>query len=145
MKDHIEIRHSFKMTIETGDCSMSEKLLLCNAFDGYEVLKEVSEIVVIDVVSFERNLITLKVSLKEPLTYKEIDEYISDMIEFVREQTNYKIDFEPIGIDKTVFTAFLLFFHPGLQTDFPHSQTIGDRQRVGFGEVLNQIAGIVNT
>ena len=121
MKDHIEIRHSFRLTLDVQDCTMSEKLLLCNAFDGYEVLKEVSEILIIDVVSFDRNKLILKVSLKEPLTYKEIDEYIMDMTEFVKEQTNYHIDFDPVGIEwdvkkyghvSALFDSNLLISHP---------------------------------
>ena len=99
MKTHIEIRHSFKVSFKVEDCTMSEKLLLCNAIDGYEVLKDVSDIMVIDVLSFDQSLLIIKVSLKEPLTYKEIDEYILDMVEYVREQTNYKADFDPVGIE----------------------------------------------
>lgn len=121
MTKHIEIRHSFKLNFDVQECSMSQKLLLCNAFDGYEVLKEVSDILVIDVVSFDKSRLTLKVSLKEPLTYKEIDEYINDMMDFVKEQTNYHIDFDPVGIEwdvkkwghaSALFDSKLLISHP---------------------------------
>jgi hypothetical protein len=121
MKTHIEIRHSFKLVFDVQECTMSEKLLLCNAFDGYEVLKEVAEIFVVDVLSFDQGTLTLRISLKEPLTYKEIDEYIGDMMEFVKEQTNYKIDFSPVAIHwdikkyghvSDLFDSNLLISHP---------------------------------
>jgi hypothetical protein len=121
LKEHIEIRHSFKLKFDVQECSMSEKLLLCNAFDGYEVLKEVADIVVVDVLSFDANQLVLRVSLKEPLTYKEIDDYIADMMEFVKEQTNYHIDFNAVGIEwdikkfghvSDLFDSNLLISHP---------------------------------
>jgi hypothetical protein len=121
MKNHIEIRHSFKLTFKAKASTMSDKLLLCNAIDGYEVLKDVADIMVIDVLSFDEELLNIKVSLKEPLTYKEIDEYIQDMVEFVKEQTNYKVDFEPSGIEwdikklgttSVLFDSDLLISHP---------------------------------
>ena len=95
---HIEIRHGFTITFKTEEASLSEKIFLSNAFDGYEVLREVTDVLVIDVEGFDDKTFTVRVSLKVPLTYKEIDEYIKDMIAFVREQTNYKINFEPVGI-----------------------------------------------
>ena len=121
MKNHIEIRHSFKLTFRVNECNISEKLLLCNAIDGYEVLKDVADIMVIDVLSFDQDILSIKVSLKEPLTYKEIDEYIQDMTEFVKEQTNYKVEFEPVGIEwdikklgnvSVLFDSDLLISHP---------------------------------
>jgi len=121
VKSHIEIRHSFKLVFDVQECTMSEKLLLCNAFDGYEILKEVSDIIVVDVLSFDQNNLTIRISLKEPLTYKEIDEYISDMMGFVKEQSNYHIDFTPVGIHwdikkyghvSDLFDSNLLISHP---------------------------------
>jgi hypothetical protein len=133
MKSHIEIRHSFKLTFKVNECNISEKLLLCNAIDGYEVLKDVADIMVIDVLSFDEDALNIKVSLKEPLTYKEIDEYILDMVEFVKEQTNYKVDFEPMGIEWDIkkFGTASVLFDQDLLISHPQRRAFLDKLDIG--------------
>jgi hypothetical protein len=121
MAKHVEIKHSFELVLEGEESSLSDKLLLCNAFDGYEVLQDVGDRMVIDVMEFIGNRLILKISLKKPLTYKQISDYIDDMLEFAGEQTNYHVTLKPVGIRWDVrepgelsesFDESLLISHP---------------------------------
>jgi len=98
MREHVEISHGFELVVKTEDSTLSDKLLLCNAFDGYEVVRGISDILIVDVLEFIGNRLVLRVSLKEPLSYKEISEYLEDMLRFAAEQTNYHINMKPIGV-----------------------------------------------
>ncbi len=98
MREQAEIKHSFELILDTEECSLSDKLLLSNAIDGWEVVRGVGDILVVDVLEFLGNRLVLKVSLKRPLTYKEINEYMEDLLEFAGEQTNYHVSMKPAGI-----------------------------------------------
>lgn len=121
MAEHVEIKHSFELILEAEDSSLSDKLLLCNAFDGYEVVRDVGDLFIIDVIEFVGERLVLRISLKRPLTYKEINEYVEDMLEFAGEQTNYHVTLKPVGIRWEVkepgalaewFDESLLISHP---------------------------------
>jgi hypothetical protein len=98
MREQAEIKHSFELILETEESTLADKLLLSNAIDGWEVVRGIGEVLVVDVVEFIGNRLVLRLSLKQPLTYKEINEYIDDMLEFAGEQTNYHITLKPLGI-----------------------------------------------
>jgi len=98
MREHGEIRHSFELILETEDCTLSDKLLVSNAIDGWQVVRGVGEVLDIDVLEFVGNRLLLRVSLRQPLTYKEINEYVEDMLAFAGEQTNYHVTMKPSGI-----------------------------------------------
>src|SRR5512136_1346668 len=98
MREHGEIRHSFELILDTEDCTLSDKLLVSNAIDGWQVVRGVGDVLDIDVLEFVGNRLALRVSLRQPLTYKEINEYIEDMLAFAGEQTNYHVTMKPAGI-----------------------------------------------
>jgi hypothetical protein len=121
MAEHVEIKHSFELVLEAEESSLADKLLLCNAFDGYEVLRDVGDRMVIDVLEFVGTRLLLRISLKKPLTYKQISDYVDDMLDFAGEQTNYHVILKPVGIRWVVrepgelgesFDQSLLISHP---------------------------------
>jgi len=98
MREHGEIRRSFELIIETEESNLSDKLLVSNAIDGWEVVRGVGEVLDVDVLEFVGNRLVVRVSLKLPLTYKEINEYVDDLLSFAGEQTNYHVTMKPLGI-----------------------------------------------
>jgi hypothetical protein len=98
MREHGEIRRSFELYIDTEDCSLSDKLLISNAVDGWQVVRGVFEVLDVDVLEFVGTRMVLRVSLRQPLTYKEINGYIDDLLAFAAEQTNYHVNLKPAGI-----------------------------------------------
>ncbi len=98
MREHSEIRRSFELIFDTEDCTLSDKLLVSNAIDGWQVVRGAGEVLDIDVMEFVANRLVLRVSLRQALTYKEINEYIEDLLAFAGEQTNYHVTIKPTGI-----------------------------------------------
>lgn len=98
MREHGEIRHSFELILETEECTLSDKLLVSNAIDGWQVVRGVGDILDVDILEFVGTRLSVRVRLKQPLTYKEINEYIEDFLEFTGEQTNYHVTLKPSGI-----------------------------------------------
>ncbi|MEW5760495.1 MAG: DUF835 domain-containing protein [Candidatus Thermoplasmatota archaeon] len=96
--EQVEIKHPFDLVFRIEKCPISDKLQICNAFDSYEVLRGVEDVFVVDVLEINENQLLLRISLKEPVTYKEISEYINDMLNFVKEKTKLHGMIEPIGI-----------------------------------------------
>jgi hypothetical protein len=98
MREHGEARRSFELHLDTEDCTLSDKLLVSNAIDGWPVVRGLGEVLDLDILEFIGNRLVLRVSLKQPLTYKEINGYMEDMLAFAGEQTNYHVNIKPAGI-----------------------------------------------
>ena len=98
MREHAEVKRSFELILETEECSLSDKLLLSNALDGWQLVRSIGDILDIELLEFVGTRLVLRVSLKQPLTYKEINEYLEDMLDFAGEQTNYHVNVKPLGI-----------------------------------------------
>jgi len=132
MREHVEIRHGFELVLETEDCTLADKLLICNAFDGYEVVRGVSDILIVDVLEFIDNRLVLRVSLKEPLTYKEINDYLEDMLDFAAEQTNYHVNMKAAGVKWDVKTPGMVSerFDESLLISHPHRKEILEKMDI---------------
>lgn len=98
MKEEVEVRRSFDVVVPIKNLLLKEKMLLCNAFDGYEVVRNVSDIVVVDTLGFDSEKFLIKVTLLKPLTYKEIHEVVCDIFKYIYEKTGVDIDINDIGI-----------------------------------------------
>jgi hypothetical protein len=98
MREHGEIRRSFELVLDTEDCTLSDKLLVSNAIDGWQVVRGVGEVLDVDILEFVGTRLVLRLSLRKPLTYKEINGYIEDLLAFTGEQTNYHVNLKPAGI-----------------------------------------------
>ncbi len=72
----VKIKYPFEVTINVGDLPIKEKFKLCDAFDAYEVEREREETLVIDVIKIEKDEVKLKITLKRPITYEAIYEYL---------------------------------------------------------------------
>jgi hypothetical protein len=105
MREHGEIRRSFELILDTEDCTLSDKLLVSNAIDGWQVVRGAGEVLDVDVLEFVGNRMILRVSLRQALTYKEINEYLEDLLAFAGEQTNYHVNIKPAGIRWDTRTA----------------------------------------
>lgn len=101
MGNHVEIPHNFTMTmrIEGEDITLEDRLMLCNFIDAYEVVKDLTDILVVDVLKVDEKRVTVKISLKNALTYKEIAEYISDLVKYVGEEMKWKVKAVPETIE----------------------------------------------
>lgn len=97
-REEVEILRSFDLIIPVPGLPLSEKLRLCNAFDGYEIVKGVQDILVVDTLEFNSNHFALKVSLKKPLTYKEIGEFLHDLFDFIHDVTRISINTKDVSI-----------------------------------------------
>lgn len=98
MREHGEARRSFELILDTEDCTLSDKLLVSNAIDGWPVVRGLGEVLEVDIAEFVGNRLVLKMNLKQPLTYKEINGYVDDLLAFAGEQTNYHVNLKPAGI-----------------------------------------------
>lgn len=98
MREHGEIRRSFELILDTEECTLSDKLLVSNAIDGWQVVRGVGEVLDVDVLEFVGTRLVLRLTLRQPLTYKEIDRYVSDLLAFAGEQTNYHVNLKAAGI-----------------------------------------------
>jgi hypothetical protein len=97
-KEDVEILRSFDLTIPVPGLTLSDKLRLCNAFDGFEIIKGIQDVLVIDTLEFDSSIFTLKVSLKKPLTYKEIDEFLQTLFTFTCEMTGVPISTKDVSV-----------------------------------------------
>ncbi len=98
MKNLIEISHGFDLTVSTKNCTLEDKMVLCNAFDGYELREGVKDLALVDVMAIEKDEFHLKVTLKQPLTYIEIGSYILGMVEHAKSQLGRNMELEPVSI-----------------------------------------------
>ncbi len=98
MREHGEARRSFELIFDTEECTLSDKLLVSNAIDGWQVVRGVGEVIDVDILEFVGNRLVLRLTPRQPLTYKEIDTYVADLLAFAGEQTNYHVNLKPSGI-----------------------------------------------
>jgi hypothetical protein len=98
VKNLIEIRHGFDLIIIARDCSLEDKMVLCNAFDGYELCEGVKTFALVDVLGIQGDEFQLRVTLKQPLTYIEIGSYIRGMVNYAKEQIEKDITLKPQNI-----------------------------------------------
>ena len=91
----VEIRYNFDLTIKVEGLEFDEMMLLCNAFDAYEITERSKDLAVVDVLGFDEDNIQLKVTLKQSLTYVEIAAYIRDLMTFAKLQVGKNIELKP--------------------------------------------------
>jgi hypothetical protein len=101
MSQEIKIQHPIEVHLSLNECSLNEKLTLCEALDLYEVDRKTETKLVVDVVEISDTEIIVKITLKEPLTYKEIYRYLKDILEFTKVKLNKDIN---LNVKKLVFS-----------------------------------------
>src|SRR3990172_7580970 len=124
MDSTVDMRHSFDLTIRFKTATLEDRMLLCNALDGYELEKGIADQLVLDVVECQEEQILVRITPMRPLTYKDIARFIGGIVEFAGEQTNWRLDLVPAGIRWDVtkygvpserFDRSLLLSHPRRQ------------------------------
>ncbi len=140
MEASVGVRHAFDLTLRIRPAPLEDRLILCNALDGYEVERGLAEILVLDVVECHETEVVVRFTPMRPLTYKSLNEYIRDMMEFVGEQTNWRLDVEAVGIKWEVakYGVPSERFDRGLLLSHPKRQEILDRLGVAAGDVAGQ-------
>ncbi len=98
IEELIEVKNSFDLVLRIDECSLKDKFQLCNAFDSYEVSDGVQDVLVVDIVEFDTEKFTLRITLKCPLTYIEINEYVSEIIKYATEKMENKIRITPLSV-----------------------------------------------
>ena len=98
IEDLIEVKDSFDLVLRIDECSLKDKFQLCNAFDSYEVSDGVQDVLVVDVVEFDNEKFVIRVTLKCPLTYIEINEYVNEIIKHATEKMENRIRITPLAV-----------------------------------------------
>ncbi|MEM2900907.1 MAG: DUF835 domain-containing protein [Thermoplasmata archaeon] len=98
IEELIEVKNSFDLVLRIDECSLKDKFHLCNAFDSYEVSDGVQDVLVVDVVEFDNEKFVIRVTLKCPLTYIEINEYVNEIIKHAIQKMENRIRITPIAV-----------------------------------------------
>ncbi len=95
----VKIKHPFDVKIRIPPAEFMDEedafkriMDLCDAFDAYEVERDVKDVLVVDVRNIKRDMITLRITLRKAISYADIYNYIEDMLKFVEEDAGEKID-----------------------------------------------------
>lgn len=96
--DEIAIGHSFDFELEVEELTFKEKLDLCKVLDSYELERSVEDIFVVDVIAFDHNTFVIRITVKSPMTYDEIETYLDDLMKFADDNLDRPLKMSPVSI-----------------------------------------------
>ncbi len=97
----VRIKYVFDVhLVSNREFDLTEMLKVSDAFDIYEVEKNMHEKLIVDVKRVDRSSVVLRITPKDTMSYPEIGKYLKDILNFVKSKTG--IQLEVVRIDWNV-------------------------------------------
>lgn len=102
-EEEVQVTFPFLLYIRIENSSLKEMMELCDGFDVFEMVPDESDIrkdnkgknaqrtMIVDVIEIAKDEIVIKITLQKSLTYSEIYDELTKLVDFVKMRTKREI------------------------------------------------------